>query len=68
MTTPHADPRVQRALVALQDALVTFERDTRIRSVLILRQEDGFCQRLIGGRPAPPEATDVDVLLAAEPF
>lgn len=53
----HADPSINTALTALQDALDRNERATGVRTVLILRDDQGFCHRCASGKPV----TDADI-------
>lgn len=43
--------KIEAALTALHDAICSYERDTGIQFVLILRADDGFCRRSISGKP-----------------
>ncbi len=47
----HSDEEVRRALLRLTDALCAWERNTGLRSVLILREENGFAYRAVNGKP-----------------
>lgn len=47
----HRDEEVQQAIVKLLDALCTWERNTGIESVLILREKDGYALRATSGKP-----------------
>lgn len=63
MFSVHPSPEVQRAIVALADALCTHERCTGRQSVVIIREEAGFGLRLMSGKPiADDDVTDERVL------
>jgi hypothetical protein len=53
--SPHPDPDVQKAIVALSDALCQWERATGRESVLIVREQGGFVYRAQSGKPGIPE-------------
>ena len=46
----HSDEKVQAAITQLCDALVTYERNTGIHSILILKDGEGFVLRSVDGR------------------
>jgi len=59
----HASREVQEALIRLNDALCSWERDTGIESVLILR-ESMFVHRSVSGKPAvPDDVTDHQLMM-----
>lgn len=59
----HLSPEVQKALIRLDDALVSWERSTGRESVLILREQGGFIHRSVSGKPGPPEeVTDAQLI------
>lgn len=59
----HPDPEVTRALVRLNDALCSYERNTGLWSVLILREQGGFNHRSVSGKPGvPADVTDEQLL------
>lgn len=60
----HPSPEVQNALDKLSDALVSWERDTGIQSVLIIREKSGFVYRAASGKPGVPDDISDDQLLA----
>ena len=51
----HQDKEVQQAIVRLCDVLCTYERNTGIESVLIIREQGGFCFRAVSGKPGIPD-------------
>lgn len=51
----HPDNDVQQALIRLDDALCSWERNTGRESVLILREVGGFVHRAVSGKPDVPE-------------
>jgi len=51
----HPDREVRQALIRLNDALCTWERNTGRQSVLILREQGGFEHRSMSGKPGVPE-------------
>ena len=51
----HPDPDVQQAIVRLCGALCIWERATGRESVLILREQGGFCFRATSGKPVDDE-------------
>lgn len=55
----HPDRNVQQALIRLNDALCTLERNTGRESVLILREQGGFEHRSVSGKPFCRSADDV---------
>ena len=59
----HEDPDVQRAIVALNDALCTWERATGRESVLIIREQGGFIHRSQSGKPGIPNDIPDEQLL-----
>lgn len=60
----HIDPDVNAALIRLSDALCTWERATGIMSVLIVRDQSGFCYRAMDGKPGIPDDLSDAQLLA----
>lgn len=65
--SPHPDEDVQKALVALSDALCTWERATSRESVLILREQGGFVYRAQSGKPGiPDDIPDEQFLMMVE--
>ena len=50
----HKDPEVQNAIVKLCDRLCQWERNTGIESIIILREQRGFCFRAASGKPDIP--------------
>ena len=50
----HPSKEVRQALVKLNDALCTWERETGRNSVLILKEQGGFCHRSASGKPNIP--------------
>ena len=60
---PHPDRDVNQALIRLNDALCTWERNTGVQSVLILREDGGWSHRSASGKPDIPEdILDVELL------
>jgi len=59
----HSDNEVNRALVRLNDALCTYERNTGIESVLILREQRGWFHRSVSGKPNVPDDIPDDMLM-----
>jgi hypothetical protein len=58
----HPDREVQAAIVRLADALCTWERETGRRSVLIVREQEGFVFRAANGKPGvPDDVSDEDL-------
>ena len=47
----HLDEKVQKAIIALDDALCSWERSTGRKSVLILREQGGFMHHSVSGKP-----------------
>jgi len=47
----HPNPEVQAALVRLNDALCSWERNTGRQSVLVIREQSGFVHRSLSGKP-----------------
>lgn len=64
--TEHPDREVSAAITRLCDALCTWERNTGRESVLIIREQGGFCFRAVSGKPNVPadieDARLVDLL------
>lgn len=59
----HESSEVQQALVRLNDALCTWERNTGRESVLILREEGGYEHRSVSGKPVQlPDVTDEQLM------
>jgi hypothetical protein len=59
----HKNKDVEHALITLNDALCTWERHTGIESVLIVRDNRGFCHRSMSGKPGiPPDVSDAQLL------
>jgi len=54
-TVEHPDREVRQALIRLNDALCSWERNTCRQSVLILREQGGFEHRSMSGKPGVPE-------------
>jgi len=58
----HASEDVRAAITRLSDALCSWERNTGIESVLIIREKD-FVYRAINGKPNVPEdLSDDDIV------
>jgi hypothetical protein len=58
----HPDPEVRAAIIRLSDALCQWERNTEVRSVLIVREKD-FVYRAQDGKPIVPDfITDTELL------
>ena len=51
----HPDEEVNHAIVQLNDALCTWERNTGRQSVLIIREEGGWQHRSMSGKPGIPD-------------
>jgi hypothetical protein len=51
----HPDKEVRQALIRLNDALCTWERNTGRQSILIIREQGGFEHRSVSGKPGVPE-------------
>jgi len=51
----HPDADVRQAIVKLCDALCSWERATSRESVLIIREQGGFCYRAVSGKPGVPD-------------
>ena len=51
----HLNEDVNKALLALDSAICSWERSTGIESVLIFREQGGFVHRSVNGRPGVPE-------------
>lgn len=60
----HQSDKVQKAIEALENALVEFERNTGRQSVVILREEGGFVRRSVSGKPCKTERTDLELVFA----
>jgi len=59
----HADKNIRQALIQLNDALCTWERNTGLQSVLILREQGGFQHRSMSGKPGiPHDVTDEQLM------
>jgi hypothetical protein len=59
----HPDEEVRRAVLRLTDALCAWERNTGLRSVFILREENGFAYRAVNGKPnVPSDIPDSELL------
>ena len=59
----HPDREVRQALIRLNDALCTWERNTGRQSVLILREQGGFEHRSMSGKPdVPKDVTDEQLM------
>ncbi len=59
----HPDRDVTQALIHLDDALCTWERNTGRQSVLILREQGGFEHRSMSGKPGvPSDVTDEQLM------
>lgn len=59
----HEDDEIRAAIIRLSDALCSYERATGLQSILIIREQNGFCYRAISGKPdVPPDATDESLL------
>lgn len=62
----HPNSEVRQAIVRLCDVLCTWERNTGIQSVLIIR-EGGFVFRAMNGRPGiPDDVLDSDLVKIIE--
>ena len=59
----HPDPEVRQAIVRLNDALCTWERNTGRESVLIIRGQGGFSHRSMSGKPGVPDDVSDTALL-----
>lgn len=59
----HPDNDVERALIALSDALCTWERNTGVPSILILRERGGFEYRAMSGKPGIPSDVSDEQLI-----
>ena len=55
----HPDPEVQHAVTRLLDRLCMWERATGRESVLVLREQGGFCIRADSGKPLDSGLDDV---------
>jgi len=53
----HPDPKVQNAIVKLNDALCEHERNTGVQSVMVIRQKD-WKHRSANGKPFTGETED----------
>lgn len=51
----HLDLDVRNAIIKLTDALCTWERNTGIKNVLIIKEERGFNYRAVNGKPNVPD-------------
>ena len=51
----HPDEEVSHAIVQLNDALCTWERNTGRQSVLIIHEEGGWQHRSMSGKPGIPD-------------
>ena len=47
----HANDEVQSAIIKLNDALCSWERNTGRESILIIREQGGFVHRSVSGKP-----------------
>lgn len=63
----HPDAEVNRALIALNDALCHWERTTGMQSVLIIREDSGWFHRSMSGKPVDAPVSDAQLWLAVEP-
>lgn len=54
-TSEHLDEEVRQAIIKLCDALCSWERATSRESVLIIREQYGFCYRAVSGKPGVPD-------------
>jgi hypothetical protein len=62
MYSLHPDPEVRAAIIRLSDALCQWERNTEVKSVLIVREKD-FVYRAQDGKPIVPDfITDTELL------
>jgi hypothetical protein len=59
----HPCKEVQQAIIRLADALCSWERDTGIQSVLIIREEDGYFFRASSGKPTIPDDIPDELIL-----
>ena len=59
MIMEHPNQEVRKALVRLCDALCSWERNTGLESVLILREQGGFQFRAQSGKPIARSQDDV---------
>lgn len=63
MFPEHPDHEVQSALIRLNDALCSWERETGRQSVLILREQGGYEHRSCSGKPGVPgDVSDADLM------
>jgi hypothetical protein len=63
----HPDQDIRQALVQLTDALCSWERDTGIKSVLILREPGGFVYRAVNGKHnVPDDVEDAQLMKIVE--
>ena len=59
----HPDQDVVNAITRLCDALCEWERTTGRQSVLIIREQGGFCYRALSGKPfIPDDVSDADAI------
>lgn len=59
----HPDPEVRHAIIRLNDALCSWERNTGRESLLILREVGGFVHRSQSGKPGiPDDISDAQLL------
>lgn len=55
----HPDEDVRHAIIRLSDALCSWERNTGIESILIIRDDRGFCYRAQSGKPVDSSNDDI---------
>jgi len=51
----HPDREVRAAIIRLADALCSWERETSLESILIIREQGGFFFRAASGKPDIPD-------------
>ncbi len=51
----HPDEEVRQAIIVLCDRLCSWERNTGIESILIIREQGGFVFRAASGKPGIPD-------------
>jgi hypothetical protein len=62
----HPNSNVNAALIRLNDALCSMERNSGPESVLILRDDRGFVDRSFNGKPIPENVSDEVLLLMVQ--
>lgn len=59
----HASPEINAALVRLNDAICSWERDTGISTVLVMRDTAEWAHRSLNGKPGvPATVSDADLM------